>query len=231
MVRGLQTGAFNVYGDYPEITQQQPMDISSGRFINYADINEKRKVAIIGEGVISGLYEPAEEVIGSYIKINGVNFMVIGTYKKKGSNMGDAEEAQKEIYIPFTAFSQAFNMGNRVGWMAVTAIDGKPITNIKNTPPNILPPGKSAKAIGKVTNIRPGPCPASKPFPNTNAKMARPATKATRVSTIAIEIAVRVKDASGNVTQWGVRIPSSGFPYWLFQGLSTQNDVILANKN
>lgn len=38
-----------------------------------------------------------------------------------------------------------------------------------------------------------------------------------------------VRDASGNVTQWGVRIPSSGFPYWLFQGLTTQNDVILAN--
>ncbi|WP_150493520.1 ABC transporter substrate-binding protein [Roseibium aquae] len=38
------------------------------------------------------------------------------------------------------------------------------------------------------------------------------------------------KDASGNVTQWGVRIPSSGFPYWLFQGLTTQNGVILANS-
>lgn len=37
------------------------------------------------------------------------------------------------------------------------------------------------------------------------------------------------KDGNGNVTQWGVRIPSSGFPYWLFQGLTTQNDVILAN--
>lgn len=40
--------------------------------------------------------------------------------------------------------------------------------------------------------------------------------------------ALTVKDASGNVSQWGVRIPSSGFPYWLFQGLTTENDVILA---
>ncbi len=39
------------------------------------------------------------------------------------------------------------------------------------------------------------------------------------------------KDANGNVTQWGVRIPTSGFPYWLFQGLTTQNDVILANSD
>ena len=29
------------------------------------------------------------------------------------------------------------------------------------------------------------------------------------------------RDASGNVTQWGVQIPSSGFPYWLFQGFTT----------
>ena len=39
------------------------------------------------------------------------------------------------------------------------------------------------------------------------------------------------RDSNGNVTQWGVRIPSSGFPYWLFQGLTTQNDVILANDD
>ena len=130
VVRGLQTGAFNVYGDYPEIILQQPMDITSGRFINYSDINEKRKVAIIGIGVQTALYEPNEEVIGTYIKINGVNFLVIGTYKKKGNN-GDPEEMQKEIYVPFTAFSQAFNMGDVVGWMAITAEDGYSITDLK----------------------------------------------------------------------------------------------------
>ena len=38
------------------------------------------------------------------------------------------------------------------------------------------------------------------------------------------------KDASGNVTQWGVQIPSSGFPYWLFQTLTTPNGAVLANE-
>lgn len=130
VVRGLNTGAYNVYGDYPEIIQQEPMDITSGRFLNYSDIKEKRKVAVIGDGVQKGLYENEEEVIGSYIKINGVNFMVIGSYKKKGGN-GNAEEAQKQIFMPFTAFSQAFNKGNNVGWMAITAKDGSSITNLK----------------------------------------------------------------------------------------------------
>lgn len=131
VVKGLNTGAFNVYGDYPEIIQQEPMDITSGRFINYSDINEKRKVAVIGEGVTTVLYDQGEEVLGSYIKISGVNFMVIGTYKKKGNN-GNSEENQKQIYVPFTAFSQAFNMGNNVGWMAITAQDGSSITELKS---------------------------------------------------------------------------------------------------
>src|SRR6185369_697962 len=37
------------------------------------------------------------------------------------------------------------------------------------------------------------------------------------------------RDASGKVTQWGVQIPSSGFPYWLFQALAIENGVNLMN--
>lgn len=131
VVRGLKTGAFNVYGDYPEVIMQEPMDITSGRFVNYSDIEQSRKVAILGAGVINDMYDPGEEVIGSYIKINGVNFLVIGSYKKKGNN-GNPEENQKQIYVPFTAFSQAFNMGETVGWMSITAEDGSSITSLKS---------------------------------------------------------------------------------------------------
>ncbi|EAR02207.1 ABC transporter permease [Maribacter sp. HTCC2170] len=130
VTRGIRTGAFGVYGDYPEIINQDPMTITSGRFINHSDINEKRKIAIIGEGVRASLYDKGEQVIGTYIKIQGVNFMVIGTYKKKANN-GDGEEGQKEIFIPFTTFSQAFNRADNVGWMAITAQDGSSITSLK----------------------------------------------------------------------------------------------------
>ncbi len=55
--------------------------------------------------------------------------------------------------------------------------------------------------------------------PATWAELKDAATKLTK------------KDASGNVTQWGVQIPSSGFPYWLFQTLTTANGAILANES
>ncbi|MBW2962431.1 ABC transporter permease [Mesonia aestuariivivens] len=138
VVRGLKSGAFNVYGDYPEIINQQPMNITSGRFLNQNDLKEKRKVAVIGESVKSTMYDAHEEVLGSYIKVNGVNFQVIGTYSKKGGGGGSVEEAQKEIYVPFTTFSQAFNMGDVVGWMAITADDNHSITSLKSEVFNVI---------------------------------------------------------------------------------------------
>lgn len=38
------------------------------------------------------------------------------------------------------------------------------------------------------------------------------------------------KRDGANTTQWGLQIPSSGFPYWLFQALAIQADAILMNK-
>ena len=38
------------------------------------------------------------------------------------------------------------------------------------------------------------------------------------------------RDSAGNVSQWGVQIPSSGFPYWLFQALATQAGALLMNQ-
>ncbi len=125
-----KTGAFSVSGDYPEFIYQQPMDIIQGRFLSYSDIKDKRKVAVIGADVLKSLYDRGEDPLESYIKISGVNFMVIGVFKKSNSN-GDDEEDANTIFVPFTTFSQVFNYGDNVSWMAITAKDNKTITDIK----------------------------------------------------------------------------------------------------
>ncbi|WP_343742331.1 ABC transporter substrate-binding protein [Herbaspirillum huttiense] len=38
------------------------------------------------------------------------------------------------------------------------------------------------------------------------------------------------RDATGNVSQWGVKIPSTGFGYWMFQAMTASNDTILMNS-
>ncbi|MDN3494173.1 ABC transporter permease [Winogradskyella bathintestinalis] len=130
VTRGTKSGAFEISGDYPEFIKQRPMDIIQGRFISYSDIEAKRKICVIGIGVVKGLYDKEEDVLGTYIKVNGVNFLVVGTFKMSNSQ-GDGEQDASTIYIPFTTFGQAFNRGENVSWMAVTAVDGVSITSLK----------------------------------------------------------------------------------------------------
>ncbi|NRR90879.1 ABC transporter permease [Winogradskyella undariae] len=137
VTRGTKTGAFEIYGDYPEYINQQPLDILQGRFISYSDINAKRKICVIGTGVVNGLYDKGEEILGTYVKVNGVNFLVVGTFKMSNSQ-GDEEQDASTIYIPFTTFGQAFNRGENVGWMAVTAVDGVTITSLKQQVFNLM---------------------------------------------------------------------------------------------
>ena len=134
VTRNARTGAFTINGDYPDFIKQQPMDITQGRFISYSDIKEKRKAIVIGADVVKTLYDHDEEVIGSYIKINGVNFMVVGVFQATNSD-GNSEEEANSIFVPFTTFGQVFNYADNVNYLVATAEDKTSITDLK---PQIL---------------------------------------------------------------------------------------------
>jgi len=123
VVRGMNTGAYGIKGDYPEIVQIQPMTAPKGRLLNQMDIDQKRKVAVIGSKVVNDLYEPEEEVIGSSIRMNGVYFTVVGTFKTKKSGR-EAEEDAQSIFIPLSSFQQAFNYGQWVSYFGFMPEDG-----------------------------------------------------------------------------------------------------------
>jgi putative ABC transport system permease protein len=128
--RGFKTGAFSVYGDTPDYIKIEPRPIEKGRFFNWNDLEEKRKVCVIGKRVYAELFEKGVEPIGKYVEINGVNFQVIGMYKSnfKGER---AEEDTKSIYIPFTTFQKAFNFGDVVGWMSITSQENIPVSTVE----------------------------------------------------------------------------------------------------
>lgn len=123
VVRGMRTGAFGIKGDYPDIREIQPFDMVLGRHLNVMDVEQKRKVAVIGAKVINDLYAEGEEVIGSNIRINGVYFTVVGTFKTKKSGR-EAEDDAQSIFIPLTSFQQAFNYGNWVSYFGFAPQEG-----------------------------------------------------------------------------------------------------------
>lgn len=134
VTRNEKTGAFQIYGDYPEFIKQNYLDIVKGRYISYSDIQKELKTAVIGVDVVKTLFEIGEDPLGEYIQINGVNFKVVGVFKNPSSS-GDSEEEANTIFIPFTSFARAFNTADNVGWMALTAHDNISVTAVK---PKIL---------------------------------------------------------------------------------------------
>jgi putative ABC transport system permease protein len=123
VMRGKQSGAFSVFGDYPQIMDVEPVRIIEGRFLNHFDLEDQRKVAVLGPRVVEVLFEAGEEPIGDHIRINGVYFKVVGLFEPINA---DDQQEQETIYVPFTTFQKAFNQGNRVNWYAITSQDGVP---------------------------------------------------------------------------------------------------------
>lgn len=126
VVRGDRSGAFRIYGDYPEIQYIQIVNIVQGRHLNELDIRDHRKSAVIGEYAQKVLFGKDEDPIGEYIIANGIYFQVVGVFKspRKGSQ---AERDEQSIYIPFSTFQKAFSYKNIVGWFAFTAKPGKSV--------------------------------------------------------------------------------------------------------
>ncbi|MBM3435368.1 MAG: ABC transporter permease [Bacteroidetes bacterium] len=137
VIRGDRTGGFNIQGDYPEINIIDPVNITSGRFINYNDVYEKRKVAVIGQRVFNELFKPDENPLGEYVQIQGVYFKVIGMFSSKKSDQ-QADRENKSIYIPFTTLQKVYNYGDMVGWYSITAKPDVPVSVVEEKAKTLL---------------------------------------------------------------------------------------------
>ena len=119
IVRGTKTGTYAISGEYPEYIKIATSKIyDGGRFINQSDIEDDRKVCVIGERTQLELFEEDEDPIGKFISINKINFRVVGVHKfVQGGGFGD----DGDIYIPFTTFKKIFNTGDDVGFFMIAA--------------------------------------------------------------------------------------------------------------
>lgn len=131
-IRGRKTGAFNVFGDYPDFFKIDPWTPVKGRLINEIDILQNRKVCIIGDRVVEVMFEEDEDPIGEYLKINGVYFQVVGVvHPETRVNIGGGRK-EETIIIPFTTMQKTYNHGDVVHFFSVTSDPGVPVSKVEN---------------------------------------------------------------------------------------------------
>jgi putative ABC transport system permease protein len=108
-----QYGNFDAVPVHPGTKKLEEVEVLEGRFINDRDIKERNKITIISTIVKQELFKDAR-ALGTFIKINGVPFQVVGVFKDKN------DRDNRRVYLPISTAQMIFNGGNRLYNIAFT---------------------------------------------------------------------------------------------------------------
>jgi putative ABC transport system permease protein len=113
-----------VMGVQPNYATVRYIPMAQGRFLDDADLSERRRVAVLGSKTAILLYS-GRPMLGESITINGISFTIVGQVGKisRGTNDGQDQRA----YIPVSAMQELFPYkGDNVPQDALTSIQYQP---------------------------------------------------------------------------------------------------------
>ena len=94
-----------VLGVFPDYVSVRNLVILSGRFFDAQDEQARNKVGVLQQKLAEQLYGSVEETVGKVIKLSGLSFTVIGTFRERVNTFGDSEVTDNTLVIPYTASS------------------------------------------------------------------------------------------------------------------------------
>ncbi len=120
----------NVTGVVPGYSIVHNVTVENGSFISDQEVSNRSKVAVIGPTTSNDLFGIDNDPLGQSIRINGMEFKIIGITKSKGSSgFNNQDDA---IYIPLST-AQLFLIGNStyVTSLSISANDTKAMSQIQ----------------------------------------------------------------------------------------------------
>ena len=110
IIRGSQYMPAQIYGVYPAYKDIEKVDIIYGRFLNKIDLDERRKVMVLGYNtavyLLDGKGNP-ESLVGERVNIGPMSFLIIGIFRTDESDMDN------NVYCPFSTVQMISSGGNR----------------------------------------------------------------------------------------------------------------------
>ncbi|MDE5886241.1 MAG: ABC transporter permease [Muribaculaceae bacterium] len=126
---GKNTYAGQIIGAQPNYTAMLEPKLYAGRFINEADENGERRVAVVGKKVAARLYPGIEDPTGKIIEAAGAAYSIVGV-------VGDASEIHlngsldEAVVLPASTFRRANGYGNNVDFIMMVAKDDERLADI-----------------------------------------------------------------------------------------------------
>src|SRR6266851_1438486 len=103
--RDAETTTPVILGATPDYSLANNHFVAYGRFFTDSDIEHAAPVAVIGEDVREALFA-REDPLNKWIQLNGVPYVVVGVFEKKGKMMGHSND--NFVALSFGAFDRQF---------------------------------------------------------------------------------------------------------------------------
>jgi putative ABC transport system permease protein len=108
------------------------LDLLAGRFFDATDVAQRHRVALLMERLARRLFGSQSAAVGQTVKLHGLQFTVIGTFKEKTESFGLSELTGENILIPISVL-RYFTPIERIDPMYVqakSASDVEPLTKV-----------------------------------------------------------------------------------------------------
>jgi putative ABC transport system permease protein len=98
-----------IIGVSADMATIRDIGVVEGRFFTSQEDHSRSFVAVIGQSVKDTLFPSGNSPLGKTVRINSLEFTVVGVQEKLGSVFG--RDQDKSIYLPETAFARMYGPG------------------------------------------------------------------------------------------------------------------------
>ena len=123
-----------ISGDYHKV--EAPL-LKYGRTISDADVEQERKVCVIGKRVYNDLFPEGDDPCGRYIQVGSVFLRIIGVDYSSG-NISINGSASESVMMPFSVAAQLYKRGNTVDIICMTGKKGVKMSTLEGRIRSIL---------------------------------------------------------------------------------------------
>ena len=116
-------------GVMPEYARIEEPRMAYGRYINQVDIDQERKVCVLGKRIYKNLFPDGGDPCGLYVRMGDIWFQVVGVDMNNG-NIGINGTADEALTIPMSVLQKLYNRGTSVDFICMTARPGYKIKDI-----------------------------------------------------------------------------------------------------
>ena len=128
------------------------LDVLAGRFFEDPEERARDKVAVITQVLANTLYGSQAAAIGQQIKLSGLPFTVVGTFRERVDTFGQSEISEDTILIPYTV-ARFFTNNDSVTQLFFSVPDSNEVARATQQIGDVLRSRHRPESVYKVSNL------------------------------------------------------------------------------